>query len=471
MTKRNSMTDTSSKEFEDSLKIAVKRRGNLRGIFTKHGKKITTLLQQDSLTDKDIEALKLSQRKLIEVKREIQQLDKEIQRLFVLLGNEGACDKDFEESDAISDDHVVVLSRVEKALQETKSSPKPQKEFKHSSLKLPIIVLPVFDGDRRKWLSFWDVFRTEVHEVQDISNVTKFNFLKGQLSDKIKKRVEGIMASDDNYDLLVQTLIDNYGNKMSIKNAHCVALVSISKPQYTATSLRGFYDSIMSDIRSLEALMLPTSKYGECYVPILIEKLPEQLLKDILKEYPNDNPTINQLTTMIHNEVKKLEHVAYINISYPKPKVQQSFKSTSVLTSAETSTATALSATVTNQPNQGKKSKLFKAPKKISCKFCGSAHNTFQCELPVNERLSAVQNKKLCLNCLNANHSANQCQSKWRCTVCRQLHHTTLHGATALFHPGSSRCAPSNAVTQAAAAMETSPHCDELLNSTILQLN
>ena len=80
------------------------------------------------------------------------------------------------------------------------------------------------------------------------------------------------MASDDNYDLLVQTLVDNYGNKTSIENAHCVALVSISKPQYTATALRGFYDSNIGDIRSLEALKLPPSKYGEFYVPILIEK-------------------------------------------------------------------------------------------------------------------------------------------------------------------------------------------------------
>lgn len=229
------------------------------------------------------------------------------------------------------------------------------------------------------------------------------------------------------------------------------------------------FDNVMSDIRSLEALKLPTSKYGEFYVPILIEKLPEHLLADILKEHPNDNPTMDQLITMIHNEVKKLEHVAYVNFNHPKPKFQQSFKSsTNVSSLSETSTATAFSATVTNQSSQSKKSKPFKAPRKVSCKFCGLAHNTFQCELPINERMPAVQNKKLCVNCLNTNHSSDQCQSKWKCTVCRQPHHTTLHGATALqvFSHTSSRCASStaNSVTQAAAAMEISPHCDEHVN-------
>lgn len=74
------------------------------------------------------------------------------------------------------------------------------------------MALPVFDGDRRKWLSFWDVFKSEVHDVKDISKVTKFNFLKGQLSEQVKMRVEGIMATEDNYDLLVDTLQDNYGD-------------------------------------------------------------------------------------------------------------------------------------------------------------------------------------------------------------------------------------------------------------------
>lgn len=65
---------------------------------------------------------------------------------------------------------------------------------------------PVFDGDPRKWLSFWDVFKSGEHNVKDISNVTKFNFLRGQLSEQVKMRVKGIMATEDNYILLVETL-------------------------------------------------------------------------------------------------------------------------------------------------------------------------------------------------------------------------------------------------------------------------
>ena len=85
-----------------------------------------------------------------------------------------------------------------------KLSAKPQVFFVKDMLKDSIPFF--FDGDRRKWLRFWDAFRTEVHEVQGISNVTKFNFLKGQHSDKTKKRVVEFI-SDVNYEFLVQTLI------------------------------------------------------------------------------------------------------------------------------------------------------------------------------------------------------------------------------------------------------------------------
>ena len=73
-------------------------------------------------------------------------------------------------------------------------------------------------------------------------------------------------------------------------------------------------------MRSLATLDLPTTRYEDFYVPILLAKLSEKLLTNVLKEYPSANPTIDQLIQMIHNEVKRLEQVAYIsNNNQPKP--------------------------------------------------------------------------------------------------------------------------------------------------------
>ena len=83
-----------------------------------------------------------------------------------------------------------------------------------------------------------------MHDVKEISNITKFNFLKGQLSEQVKMRGEGIMATEDNYSLLVETLQDNYGEKTAMKNAYCVAFVTMVKPQHTVSAWRTFYDSL-----------------------------------------------------------------------------------------------------------------------------------------------------------------------------------------------------------------------------------
>ncbi|KXJ08918.1 hypothetical protein AC249_AIPGENE15250 [Exaiptasia diaphana] len=71
---------TESEKLEDLLKIAVNRRGNLRRLFTTQSKKIQSLFKEGN-----IESLKIAHRKLTEARPEIQQLDREIQRLFVLL--------------------------------------------------------------------------------------------------------------------------------------------------------------------------------------------------------------------------------------------------------------------------------------------------------------------------------------------------------------------------------------------------
>ena len=189
-------------QLKHSLKIAVKRRGNLRRMFTNEGKKLAPIFDKAAeaeIAEEDIEQLKAGQQKLLDVRPAMRQMDKEIQNLHAILGEEDTEDQDFVDTDNISDTHSALLRQIEKLLlraqqlQSSESIPHANssvsKQLKHSALKLPKMALPVFDGDRRKWLSFWDVFKSEVHDVKDISKVTKFNFLKGQLSEQVKMRL------------------------------------------------------------------------------------------------------------------------------------------------------------------------------------------------------------------------------------------------------------------------------------------
>ena len=47
----------------------------------------------------------------------------------------------------------------------------------HVKAKLPKLILPRFRGDVTKWTSFWDSFKSAVHENEAISPIDKFNYL------------------------------------------------------------------------------------------------------------------------------------------------------------------------------------------------------------------------------------------------------------------------------------------------------
>ena len=144
------MTEASQPEqLKDSLKIAVKRRGNLRRMFTNESKRVAPIFEkadEGEIAEDDFEQLKASQQKLLDARREMRQLDKEIQNIRVILEEEETSDQDFVDADNISDTHSD-LRQIDKILrrdQQPHSSKSishadsgTSKQLKHSALKLP----------------------------------------------------------------------------------------------------------------------------------------------------------------------------------------------------------------------------------------------------------------------------------------------------------------------------------------------
>lgn len=74
------MTEASKPDqLKDSLKIVVKRRGNLRCMFTKERKKVAPIFEkadEGEIAEDDFGQLKASQQKLLDARPEMRQLDK-----------------------------------------------------------------------------------------------------------------------------------------------------------------------------------------------------------------------------------------------------------------------------------------------------------------------------------------------------------------------------------------------------------
>ena len=135
---------------------------------------------------------------------------------------------------------------------------------------LPKLVLPSFNGNPFAWQTFWDTFRSAVHDNTSISDVQKFNYLKAQLCDGAERVIAALPLTNANYAKSVELLEERFAQPHKIINAHMEALLNLPSPTDHLSSLRLFYDSIETHIRGLEALGKTTETYGDIFVPIII---------------------------------------------------------------------------------------------------------------------------------------------------------------------------------------------------------
>lgn len=68
----------------------------------------------------------------------------------------------------------------------------------------------------------------------------------------------------------------------------------------------------------------------------------------------------------------------------------------------------------------------------VACGLCKKDHRLLTCtrfvDMNLSEKYETVLRLHYCTNCLARSHKAARCQSLARCAVCKDSHHTTLHG-------------------------------------------
>uniref|UniRef100_A0AC35GGW9 Uncharacterized protein n=1 Tax=Panagrolaimus sp. PS1159 TaxID=55785 RepID=A0AC35GGW9_9BILA len=80
---------------------------------------------------------------------------------------------------------------------------------------VPPINLPKFNGDYLKWTPFWQRFENAVHN-GPYAKIEKLISLLGYLEGRALEEVDGFTVAEENYDTIVNTLKDRFGNKTLI---------------------------------------------------------------------------------------------------------------------------------------------------------------------------------------------------------------------------------------------------------------
>ena len=154
--------------------------------------------------------------------------------------------------------------------------------------KLPKLEFPVFRGNSLLWQPFYDQFNTSIHQNKTLNDIDRINYLRRYLARQALATISSLTLNYENYKEALDILIDRYGNPQALISAHMETLVKINKVKNMENleALRKLYNDIQNFIRNLKSLRIESSTYGSLLIPLLTEKITDELNMIISRNFP-----------------------------------------------------------------------------------------------------------------------------------------------------------------------------------------
>lgn len=302
-----------------------------------------------------------------------------------------------------------------------------------TSLKLPEIHLPVFDGKIINYESFKETFKALVHNDVRLSAVQKFFYLKGSLRDtSIFSEISSLSLTEENYTLAWELLVSRFENKKILVNKHIKHLFSLPKVERnSASSLRHLLDNVSKHIHGIKSQHISIPDVILIYV--VTSKLDE--LTHQLWEAHDSNTNFDEVSSFesiklfLLNRARALENVEEFSqrkLAEKPPAKNFAFseKAKGFKQNPDKKRTFAAIQAENKSAKYENKSRYI-----ATCNVCEETHKVWFCPKlltqSVNERLVLIAEKQLCEKCLGK-HNIKECISALTCKVCMKPHHHTL---------------------------------------------
>ncbi|KAI1699994.1 gag protein [Ditylenchus destructor] len=306
------------------------------------------------------------------------------------------------------------------ALNPAQAQPVQHNEF--STIQLPRMKPPTFDGNPIQWPAFWDIFEASVHNKQ-ISGAEKLSYLLTSLYGEAKQGVSGYQISNDNYPIIVDLLKRRYGNKQAIAESLQAELIALPKAGENVHALKNLSESIERICRQLSAMQISVdhpiiattikTKLPYKVITTLVEKEKasgqkwnatqiRQELQDIIAKQERFNQARNH-----RNDREKVSR--NIQFEYQSHQNQERHRE------QQHAHPLTMSSPKTNP--------------KTKCHFCNTElHWSEQCRAVTSqeERKKKLTEQKRCFLCLSDKHAIRQCQSNKNCWHCKGRHNSAI---------------------------------------------
>ena len=125
-----------------------------------------------------------------------------------------------------------------------------------STVSLPRLKVPMFDGELLHWTQFWEQFAVSVHDHTDLSEAEKLVYLQQAIKDgPAKTAIEGLSDSADHFSDVIECLRSRFHCPRLIHREHVHRIMSIPPlKDGTSKELRKLHDTILQHTRALKTM-------------------------------------------------------------------------------------------------------------------------------------------------------------------------------------------------------------------------
>ncbi|XP_066923479.1 uncharacterized protein [Clytia hemisphaerica] len=291
-------------------------------------------------------------------------------------------------------------------------------ESKRVPVKLPRFVIKGFSGEPTEYESFKQSFTEAIDKHPDLSAIEKMNYLISYLSDEALRCVKGLQLSHQNYETAKEMLEKRFGNKQLVISSHVKKLLDLEFiDSKNVKGLRNLFDKIETEIRSLDSLGCDSTTYGTMLIPIIMEKLPQDIKLVLSRKFED----VWKLTDIM-NELEK-ELCAREKVSSEENLRDSGYTAQSLFVGRGGNRNRNK-----NSGNSGNSDQKGKEKTDLLCIFCRRDHYSKNCDIITKPevRKSILMKESRCFVCMKTGHSAGKCRKNWKCQKCQGRHNTSI---------------------------------------------
>ena len=292
--------------------------------------------------------------------------------------------------------------------------------------QLKRIRIPIFSGNKMEFQQWFAAFSTCVDKTS-LAPQFKMLRLEGCLRGEAAETIKGLGYSQTAYDAAKSRLQRKYGGdrrkvQAQIEELRKMRPVNEGDPK----SMDKSADALERTIVVLKDNSLHADLGGGTLYGIVVEKLPENLLKDYYRWVKDQekNETMETLNEWVAEEADFQTQASEVKHGFTRKYEDSKWSRRDGKNNKSygASLQDGNKKTSTEIERQGKR-----------CRACGEAHHLEKCQVfsgwSTEKKWEAAKRFGVCYRCLNDDHLRQQCTKSKACNItgCKKTHHPLLH--------------------------------------------